>query len=142
MTTGAAAARVATHRATCWSELRPYRRASTPTDQPLITIDPGRRGGRACVRDLRISVSDVLGWLAAGMSNSQLLDDHPGSKDDDFHRLVAARSDRPRLVHLAVGNASNANNDRIPGALPAAADAIESAYADDRVGIAIVGPPS
>ncbi|MBK7460866.1 MAG: DUF433 domain-containing protein [Betaproteobacteria bacterium] len=36
------------------------------TLHPLITIDPGRRGGRACVRNLRISVGDVLGWLARG----------------------------------------------------------------------------
>ena len=35
---------------------------------PLITYDPQRRGGRACVRDLRISVGDVLGWLAGGMT--------------------------------------------------------------------------
>jgi uncharacterized protein (DUF433 family) len=42
------------------------------TEHPLITADPGRRGGRPCVRDLRISVGDVLGWLAAGMSHAQI----------------------------------------------------------------------
>lgn len=48
--------------------------ASTPT---LITIDPQRRGGRACVRDLRISVGDVLGWLANGMTPEQVVADYP-----------------------------------------------------------------
>lgn len=60
------------------------------------------------------------------------------SKDDDFHRLVAARGYRPRLVHVAVGNESN---EHILGALLAAAGAIESAFADARVGVAVVGAP-
>ena len=42
-----------------------------------ITIDPQRRGGRACVRDLRISVGDVLGWLAGGMTPEQVVADYP-----------------------------------------------------------------
>ena len=44
---------------------------------PLITYDPERRGGRACVRDLRISVGDVLGWLAGGMTPEQVIADYP-----------------------------------------------------------------
>ncbi len=47
------------------------------TLHPLITIDPGRRGGRACVRNLRISVGDVLGWLARGMSPVEIMADYP-----------------------------------------------------------------
>ncbi len=42
-----------------------------------ITIDPPRRGGRPCVRDLRISVGDVLGWLAQGQSTEQIVVDYP-----------------------------------------------------------------
>jgi len=60
------------------------------------------------------------------------------SKDDEFHRLVAARGYRPRLVHVALGNAGN---DRVLDALLAAADAIEAAFTDARVGVAVVGPP-
>ena len=41
--------------------------------KPLISFDPQRRGGRACVRDLRISVGDVLGWLASGMTPEQVI---------------------------------------------------------------------
>jgi uncharacterized protein (DUF433 family) len=42
-----------------------------------ITTDPLRRGGRPCVRDLRISVGDVLGWLAMGQTAEQIVADHP-----------------------------------------------------------------
>ena len=38
----------------------------------IITIEPGQRGGRPCVRGMRIAVADVLGWLAAGMSHQQI----------------------------------------------------------------------
>ena len=58
------------------------------------------------------------------------------SKDDDFHRLVAARGYRPRLVHLSLGNAGN---DRILTALLTAADAIEAALEDARIGVVTVG---
>ena len=44
---------------------------------PAITIDPQRRGGRACVRDLRISVGDVLDWLGTGMTFAEILAEYP-----------------------------------------------------------------
>ena len=50
----------------------------------IITIDPGKRGGRPCVRALRIAVSDVLGWLAEGMSYDQILEDYPELTVDDI----------------------------------------------------------
>ncbi len=45
--------------------------------QHIITIEPGKRGGRPCVRRMRIAVADVLGWLAAGMSHQEILSDYP-----------------------------------------------------------------
>ena len=45
--------------------------------QYIITIEPGKRGGRACVRGLRIALADVLGWLASGMSQEDILADYP-----------------------------------------------------------------
>ena len=57
------------------------------------------------------------------------------SKDDDFQRLVAARGYRPKLVHLALGNVSN---DRVPGAMLAAADAIEAALSEPGTGVVVV----
>ena len=57
------------------------------------------------------------------------------SKDDDFHRLVAARRYRPKLVHLALGNAGN---DRVLAALLSAAERLEAALADPGVGVVVV----
>lgn len=49
-----------------------------------ITIEPGKRGGKPCVRGLRITVWDVLGWLGAGMTEAEILDEHPDLEKDDF----------------------------------------------------------
>jgi uncharacterized protein (DUF433 family) len=56
---------------------------------PPITYDPLRRGGRACVRDLRISVGDVLGWLAVGMSAEDVIADHPELTLPDVRACLA-----------------------------------------------------
>lgn len=50
----------------------------------IITIEPGKRGGRPCIRGLRIAVADVLGWLAAGMSESEILNDYPELSETDI----------------------------------------------------------
>ena len=57
------------------------------------------------------------------------------SKDDDFQPLVTLRGYRPKLIRLAIGNATN---DRVLAALLAAADRIEQALAQDDVGIAVI----
>jgi len=49
-----------------------------------ITIELGKRSGQPCVRGLRITVWDVLGWLAAGMSEEQILEDYPELQREDF----------------------------------------------------------
>lgn len=54
-----------------------------------MTIDPLRRGGRPCVRDLRISVGDLLGWLAQGMTPAQILHDYPALTDADIRACLA-----------------------------------------------------
>ncbi len=53
-------------------------------DSKRITIEPGKRSGQPCIRGLRITVWDVLGWLAAGMSDEQILEDYPELEKDDF----------------------------------------------------------
>jgi uncharacterized protein (DUF433 family) len=45
--------------------------------QQIITIEPDKRGGRPCIRGMRITVGDVLGWLSAGMSHKEILADSP-----------------------------------------------------------------
>ncbi len=49
-----------------------------------ITIEAGKRGGKPCVRGLRITVWDVLGWLGAGMTEKEILEDHPDLEPEDF----------------------------------------------------------
>jgi uncharacterized protein (DUF433 family) len=51
---------------------------------PRITIEPGKRSGQPCVRGMRITVWDVLSWLAAGMTEREILDDYPELEPDDF----------------------------------------------------------
>ncbi len=59
------------------------------SDHPRITIEPGKRGGWPCVRDLRITVYDVLGWLASGMSEADILRDHPDLEAEDIRACLA-----------------------------------------------------
>ncbi len=49
-----------------------------------ITIEPGKRSGQPCIRGLRITVWDVLGWLAAGMDEQRILADYPELEAADF----------------------------------------------------------
>ena len=69
--------------------------------QHVITIEPGKRGGRPCVRGLRIAVADVLGWLAAGMSHQQILSDYPELREDDIRACLAYAADRERRIVTA-----------------------------------------
>jgi uncharacterized protein (DUF433 family) len=62
--------------------------------RPAITTDPGRRGGRPCVRDLRISVGDVLGWLAQGMTAEQIVADYPELTAQDISACLAYAAER------------------------------------------------
>lgn len=54
-----------------------------------ITFQAGQRSGRPCVRGLRIAVSDVLGWLAAGMSPDDILADYPELEREDILACLA-----------------------------------------------------
>jgi len=67
----------------------------------IITIEPGKRGGRPCIRSLRIAVADVLGWLAAGMSHADILTDYPELTEEDIRACLAYAADRERRVTTA-----------------------------------------
>ena len=67
----------------------------------IITMEPGKRGGRPCVRGMRIAVADVLGWLAAGMSHDEILSDYPELTEDDIRATLAYAADRERRVMAA-----------------------------------------
>jgi uncharacterized protein (DUF433 family) len=71
------------------------------TYQNIITIKPGHRGGRPCVRGMRIAVSDVLGWLASGMSHEDIRAEYPELTDEDIRACLAYAADRERRVLTA-----------------------------------------
>lgn len=55
----------------------------------ILTIDPGRRSGKPCIRNLRITVYDVLGYMAAGMSHAEILADFPSLTETDLRACLA-----------------------------------------------------
>ena len=67
----------------------------------IITIEPGKRSGKPCIRGLRITVADVLGYLAAGMSEDEILADFPYLTRDDIRACLAFAADRERRIALA-----------------------------------------
>ena len=69
--------------------------------QHIISIDPGRRGGRPCVRHTRIAVADVLGWLTARQTNKQIREDFPELSEDDIRACLAYAAERERRVIVA-----------------------------------------
>jgi uncharacterized protein (DUF433 family) len=67
----------------------------------FITIEPGKRNGKPCIRGLRITVYDVLEYLASGMTNAQILHDFPYLSENDSRACLAFAADRERkLEHL------------------------------------------
>jgi len=63
-----------------------------------ITIEPGKRGGKPCIRGMRITVGDVLEYLASGMSEDQILADFPYLERDDIRAVLAFAADRERKL--------------------------------------------
>jgi len=57
--------------------------------QNLITIEPGKREGKPCIRGMRITVADVLGWLAVGMTHQEIIDDYPDLTEQDIRACLA-----------------------------------------------------
>lgn len=64
----------------------------------IITIEPGKRSGKPCIRGLRIAVYDVLEYLAAGMTPEQIIDDFPELTLDDIRACLAFAADRERRL--------------------------------------------
>ena len=62
----------------------------------IVTIAPGKRGGKPCIRGLRMTVYDVLEYLASGMSPQQLLIDFPDLSAEDIQACLAYAADRER----------------------------------------------
>ena len=62
----------------------------------IITIEPGKRGGKPCIRELRITVYDILEYLASDMSEDQILSDFPDLERNDIRACLAFAADRER----------------------------------------------
>ena len=62
----------------------------------IITIEPGKRGGRPCIRGMRITVYDVLSYLAAGMTHEEILADSPYLTEEDILACLSYAADRER----------------------------------------------
>lgn len=64
----------------------------------IITIEPGKRGGKPCIRGLRITVYDVLDYLASGMNEAAILADFPDLTAEDIRACLAFAADRERRL--------------------------------------------
>ena len=71
------------------------------SDEPMITIDPNKRGGRPTIRGSRIAVADILGWLAVGMSHDEIIADFPELTEADIRAALAYAADRERRSIIA-----------------------------------------
>ncbi len=66
-----------------------------------IIINPNIRFGRPCVKGTRISVYDVLSWLASGMSHEQIVKDYPELKEEDIKACLAFAADKEHKLRVA-----------------------------------------
>ena len=67
-----------------------------------ITVEAGKRGGRPCIRGMRITVYDVLSYLAAGMTVAEILDDFPYLTAEDIQACLAFAAERERRMLVTV----------------------------------------
>jgi uncharacterized protein (DUF433 family) len=63
-----------------------------------ITIEPDKRGGKPCIRGLRITVYDILGYLASGMSEAEIIEDFPVLEPQDIRAALAFAADFERRL--------------------------------------------
>jgi uncharacterized protein (DUF433 family) len=69
----------------------------------IITIEAGKRSGKPCIRDLRITVSDVLEYLAGGMSIPEIIADFPELTEADIRACLAFAAERQRRLAVIGG---------------------------------------
>jgi len=68
----------------------------------IITIEPGKRGGKPCIRGLRITVYDILEYLASGMTVEEILDDFPELTKEDILATLAFAADAEKNVQISI----------------------------------------
>jgi uncharacterized protein (DUF433 family) len=67
----------------------------------IISINPEKRFGKPCIRETRITVYDILGWLASGISYDEILSDFPELNKDDIQAALAYAADREHKLRYA-----------------------------------------
>lgn len=71
--------------------------------QSIITIEPGKRGGKPCIRGMRITVGDILTWLSSGMSIEEILNDYDELTEQDIYAALKFAADREnRTTQIAI----------------------------------------
>jgi uncharacterized protein (DUF433 family) len=65
----------------------------------IITIEPGIRGGKPCIRNMRITVNDILGWLADGMTVQDILTDFDELTETDIYAALSYAADRENKIY-------------------------------------------
>lgn len=65
----------------------------------IITIEPGKRGGKPCIRGMRITVYDILSWLASGMTADEIIEDYPELQTEDIFAALSFAADRERSIY-------------------------------------------
>lgn len=68
----------------------------------IITIDSGKRSGKPCIRGMRITVADILEYLASGMTEADILRDFPELTPDDIHACLAFAAEREKKLMMAI----------------------------------------
>ncbi|NEO32564.1 MAG: DUF433 domain-containing protein [Symploca sp. SIO3C6] len=68
--------------------------------QNIITIEPGKRGGKPCIRGMRITVYDVLSYLASGMTYQEILEDFPYLTQEDILACLSYAAERERQTFI------------------------------------------
>ncbi|MFN0110857.1 MAG: DUF433 domain-containing protein [Blastocatellia bacterium] len=67
----------------------------------IITIEPGKRSGKPCIRGMRITVYDILEYLAGGMTEDEILEDFSELTREDIKAVLAFAADRERTLFAA-----------------------------------------
>jgi uncharacterized protein (DUF433 family) len=73
-----------------------------------ISINPEIRFGKPCIRDTRITVADILGWMASGMSREEILDDYPALQDVHIRAALGYAANRESFIKILATYADSA----------------------------------
>ena len=65
-----------------------------------ISIDPGIRFGKPCIKNTRIAISDILQWLASGMSHAEILEDYPSLTENHIKAALMFAANREAMIKI------------------------------------------